>query len=78
MGIQVAETAEEAQKCPKCGAQMEKGFLGSESFISGMKWFKEKTILALGGEKIKDPGLSGMVYLDGFLCRKCQTMVVAY
>jgi hypothetical protein len=78
MGIRVAEKAEEAQKCPKCGAQMERGFLGSESFISGMKWFKEKTILALGGEKIKDPGLSGMVYLDGFLCRKCQTMVVAY
>lgn len=74
----MAEEAEEAQKCPKCGAQMEQGFLGSESFISGMKWFKEKTILALGGEKIKDPGLSGMVYLDGFLCRNCKTIVVAY
>lgn len=57
---------------------MERGFLGSESFISGMKWFKEKTILALGGEKIKDPGMSGMVYLEGFICRKCRRIDLSY
>lgn len=78
MGICVAEEATETQKCPRCGEEMDSGFLGSESFISGMKWFEEKTILALGGEKIKDPGLSGKVYLDGFICRKCHTLVVGY
>lgn len=65
-------------KCPRCDGEMEPGFLGSESFISGMKWFKEKTILALGGEKIREPGMSGMVYLDGFICKKCKTIVVTY
>jgi hypothetical protein len=74
----MAEDAPEIPKCPHCDGEMEPGYLGSESFISGMKWFKEKTVLALGGEKIKEPGMSGMVYLDGFICRKCSTMVVTY
>ena len=76
--VGMTEEADQSTKCPHCGGDMDQGFLGSESFISGMKWFKEKTVLALGGEKIKEPGMSGMVYLDGFICRNCQTMVVTY
>ncbi|MCJ2557296.1 MAG: PF20097 family protein [Candidatus Thermoplasmatota archaeon] len=78
IGIHVAEQSPLTGKCPHCGGEMESGFLGSESFVSGMKWFKEKTILDVGGEKIKEPGMSGMVYLDGFICRKCNTIVVTY
>ena len=78
IGIRVAEETPPTGKCPHCGEEMEQGFLGSESFVSGMKWFKEKTILDVGGEKIKEPGMSGMVYLDGFICRKCNTIIVTY
>ena len=57
---------------------MESGFLGSESFVSGMRWYKEKTLHSIGGENIKESGMSGMVFLDGFICRKCKTIAVTY
>ncbi len=76
--IRVAEQTPLTGKCPHCGEEMESGFLGSESFISGMRWYKEKTLHSIGGENIKEPGISGMVFLDGFICRECKTIAVTY
>lgn len=78
IGIRVAEQTPPTGKCPHCGEEMESGFLGSESFVSGMRWYKEKTLHSIGGEKIKESGMSGMVFLDGSICRECNTMVVTY
>ena len=65
-------------KCPNCGKNMEQGYVGSESLISGMKWFMKKKALGLGGELILKPDATGMVYVDAFRCKKCKTVVFSY
>jgi hypothetical protein len=57
---------------------MSPGFLGSESFIGGSKWFLERTKLAFGGEEVAQPNTFGMVYIEGFRCRDCKTLVLKY
>ena len=64
--------------CPKCGKQMAPGFLGSESFVSGSKWFLERTRLAFGGEEIAKPNAFSMVYIEGFRCRDCRVLHLQY
>jgi len=55
---------------------MESGTLGAESYIGGAKWFKERSVLALGGEKVGDYRTSGMTWLDGFRCRRCELLLL--
>jgi hypothetical protein len=57
---------------------MAPGFLGSESFVGGSKWFLERTRLAFGGEELAKPNTFGMVYIPGFRCRECRTLVLQY
>ena len=57
---------------------MEPGFLGSESYVEGAKWYSKKTALGLGGEKVKDPELMGMVYLDALRCKACKLILARY
>ncbi len=57
---------------------MSPGFLGSESLVSGSKWFLERTRLAFGGEEIAKPNNFGMVYIPGFRCRDCRTLLLQY
>jgi hypothetical protein len=64
--------------CPVCSKPMSPGFLGSESFIGGSKWYLERTRLALGGEEIGKPDTWGMVFLPGHRCRECKVMVLQY
>lgn len=64
--------------CPNCAKPMAAGFLGSESFVSGSKWFLERTRLAFGGEELMKPNSFGMVYLPGFRCRECRTLLLNY
>jgi Domain of unknown function (DUF6487) len=64
--------------CPQCSKPMTPGFLGSESFVGGSKWFLERTRMAFGGEEIAKPNTFGMVYIPGFRCRDCRTMVLQY
>jgi hypothetical protein len=64
--------------CPSCGKPMAPGFLGSESFIGGSKWFLERTRLAFGGEDIARPNAFSMVYIPGFRCRDCKTLLLQY
>ena len=54
------------------------GFLGSESLVSGSKWFLERTRLAFGGEEVAKPNAFGMVYIPGHRCRECKTLVLRY
>ncbi len=65
-------------RCPMCGGAMEPGFLGAESLLQGVKWYEKKSILALDGEKIKDPDLSGMVYMDALRCKVCRIVLTKY
>jgi hypothetical protein len=51
---------------------MEAGTLGAESFVGRARWFKERSVLALGGEKVGDYRSDGMTWLDGFRCRECR------
>ncbi len=57
---------------------MEKGSLAAESLTGGAKWHKSRSVLALGGEKIGDYTLGGMVWFDGFRCAKCRILVLGF
>ncbi len=57
---------------------MAPGFLGSESFVAGSKWYLERTRLAFGGEDIARPNAYSMVYIPGFRCRDCRTLLLKY
>ncbi|MFH0815375.1 MAG: PF20097 family protein [Methanobacteriota archaeon] len=65
-------------KCPKCGQPMEAGYLGTESLVGGAKWYLKKTVLALDGEKLKEPDMSGMVYIDSLRCKECRVILARY
>jgi len=64
--------------CPNCSKPMAPVFLGSESFIGGSKWFLERTRLAFGGDEIAKPNTYGMVYIGGFRCRECKSLLLQY
>lgn len=64
--------------CPNCSKQMAPGFLGSEGFASGSKWYLERTRLGFGGEEIAPTSGFGMAYIPGFRCRECRTLVLQY
>lgn len=64
--------------CPNCAKPMAPGFLGSESFSGGSKWFLERTRLAFGGEELAKPNAFSMVYIPGFRCRECHTLLLRY
>lgn len=57
---------------------MEQGYLVSESFVSGVKWMREKTRLTLGGEPIQPPDSWGNVYLAGLRCSTCRLVTLRY
>jgi hypothetical protein len=65
-------------KCPKCGKAMVPGYLGAESLLQGANWYVKKTVMALDGEKLKDPDLSGMVYMDSLRCSECRIILSKY
>ncbi len=64
--------------CPQCNGPMESGYLRAESFIDGAKWTTKKTLLAIGGERIKGTDAGGNVYLEGFRCRSCRILSLQY
>jgi len=68
----------EAKPCPACGKPMMDGFLVAESFIQGVKWVKERTRLALGGEVLVQPDSYGNVYVEGVRCPSCKMMILKY
>jgi hypothetical protein len=55
---------------------MERGVLGAESLLGGAKWYREKSALALGGEKVGEYSANGMAWLDGYRCRPCRLALV--
>ena len=57
---------------------MEGGYLGTESLVGGAKWYRKKTVLALDGEKLKEPEMSGMVYMDSLRCKECRVILARY
>jgi Domain of unknown function (DUF6487) len=64
--------------CPNCSKPMAPGFLGSGGMFEGSKWFLERTRLAFGGDEVAKPNSFGMVYIPGFRCRECRTMLLQY
>ena len=57
---------------------MESGYLRTESFIDGAKWTTKKTLLGLGGERVKGTNAGGNVYLEGFRCASCRMISLRY
>ena len=57
---------------------MEPGFLVAESYVGGAKWVHEKTILAIGGEKVAKTDGAGNVYIRGFRCATCRHLALYY
>jgi hypothetical protein len=64
--------------CPNCGSDTEGGTLGAMTYVGGVKWFKERSTLALGGETLESKPLGGMVWLDGKRCPSCRLLLLNY
>lgn len=67
--------------CPSCGAPMEEGFIETESLVSGVKWRKEITSLSrigLGGERIYESNIWGIVHIPAMRCPACRIVVHKY
>jgi hypothetical protein len=68
-------------KCPTCGLDMEAGFLETESLISGVKWRKEITSMSrigLGGERLYESNVWGIVHIDAERCPRCRLILHKY
>jgi hypothetical protein len=57
---------------------METGSVAAESLTGGAKWHESRSRLALGGEKIGDYTLGGMVWFDGARCKSCRLLLLRY
>lgn len=64
--------------CPNCGKEMIPGFLGTERFFSDVSWFKEKSLLGIGGESLHIKDKMGMVYIEGYRCTSCKILHLKY
>lgn len=64
--------------CPRCGAAMQPGSLGTMSYVGGSKWYERRSALALGGETLVSMPLGGMAWLDGARCPACRLLVLRY
>lgn len=51
-----------------------------ERIFSDAAWFKKKTKLGMGGEKLelKDKMGMGMVYADAHRCKDCKLVTIKY
>jgi hypothetical protein len=56
---------------------MEVGSIGVESLIFGVQWFQGNEI-GRGGDIIKPPNSSGIIYLRGYRCQNCKTVMFKY
>jgi len=65
-------------KCPKCGNELESGVVGAESFFNGIRWYRTKSFLALGGELIIRLSRNGMAYADAKRCVECKLVLFEY
>jgi Domain of unknown function (DUF6487) len=68
----------EVLTCPNCGAPTEEGTLGAMTYVGGVKWYRERSTLALGGETLQSKPLGGMVWLDGQRCPNCRLLLLHY
>jgi len=60
---------------------MEAGFVETESLVSGVKWRKEITSLSrigVGGERIYESNIWGIVHIPAMRCTKCHIIVHRY
>jgi hypothetical protein len=57
---------------------MEPGFLGTERVFSDVGWFKEKSVFGTGGESLSLKDRLSMIYIEGFRCKDCKTLLLKY
>jgi hypothetical protein len=67
-----------SEKCPHCGQPMERGTLGTMSYVAGAAWYKERSALALHGETIVKAPLGGMIWLEGHRYAPCHMLQLRY
>ena len=79
--INIDEGDASVMNCPSCGAPMEEGFVETESLVSGVKWRKEITHLSrigLGGERIYESNIWGIVHIPAMRCAQCRIVIHKY
>lgn len=67
--------------CPVCGSPMEEGYLETESLVSGVKWRKEITSMSrigIGGERLYDSNMWGIVHIKAERCPNCKLILHRY
>jgi ssDNA-binding Zn-finger/Zn-ribbon topoisomerase 1 len=68
-------TEKEVEKCPECGAEMEKGYIITQA----IRWSKEKhTQWALGTELIVSWQLSAIPNVEAYRCTNCKLVLFHY
>jgi hypothetical protein len=67
---------------PKCGKEIEVGYIEAESFAGGMKWREElhsmKARVGVGGETISGTDMVGLVRNVAHRCRTCRLVTFEY
>jgi len=65
--------------CPKCGAAMASGYLGTKTFPTGLQWYDEVNRLGFRvGEPVATVHKLQMEFLAGERCDSCHLMLLAY
>ena len=65
--------------CPRCGADMEAGFLGAQTWPTGLQWYAKETELGFTvGDPVATDHRFQMEYVRGKRCPACRIMVLAY
>lgn len=54
------------------------GALGTQAFVGGASWYRERSAFAVGGEPIVQRPLGGMVWIDGHRCPQCRVLLLDY
>lgn len=65
--------------CPRCGTEMESGFLGAKNWPVGLPWYQKETRTGFAiGEPVATDRKLQMEYLGGERCTRCRVMVLPY
>jgi hypothetical protein len=62
----------EAKKCPECGEKMEKGYI---KLMEGIRWRTDEN---RRGELLQLGAFLWPKEYEGYLCRKCQLLLLNY
>jgi phage FluMu protein Com len=69
-------------KCPRCGKEMDIGYIETESLFSGIKWRGDIhtiwTMVGVGGDLISGIYPLGLVRMRALRCKDCRLITFMY